>query len=79
MSILINKKIEKIIKKKQLGNTIINIDKVIGGLSHRMYKVETNKGIYAVKELNAGVMKKEKAYSNFVFSEKVTDLTMILC
>ena len=76
MSILINKKIEKLIKKKQLGNTIINIDKVIGGLSHRMYKVETNKGIYAVKELNAGVMKKEKAYSNFVFSEKVTDIVI---
>ena len=74
MSILINKKIEKLIQENDLGNTIINIDKVIGGLSHRMYKVETNKGIYAVKELNAGVMKREKAYSNFVFSEKVTDI-----
>ena len=39
-----------------------------------MYKVETDKGIYAVKELNSGVMKREKAYSNFVFSEKVTDI-----
>ena len=76
MSILINKKIEKLIQENDLGNTIINIDKVIGGLSHRMYKVETNKGIYAVKELNAGVMKKEKAYSNFVFSEKVTDIVI---
>ena len=76
MSILINKKIEKLIQENHLGNSIINIDKVIGGLSHRMYKVETNKGIYAVKELNAGVMKKEKAYSNFVFSEKVTDIVI---
>ena len=73
---MINKKIEKLIQKNQLGNTIINIDKVVGGLSHRMYKVETNKGIYAVKELNAGVMKREKAYSNFVFSEKVTDIVI---
>lgn len=39
-----------------------------------MYKVETDRGIYAVKELNSGVMKREKAYSNFVFSEKVTDI-----
>lgn len=67
-------KMERLILKNNLGNKINNIDKVTGGLSHRMYKVETDKGIYAVKELNAGVMKREKAYSNFVFSEKVTDI-----
>ena len=67
-------KIERLILENNLGNKINNIDKVTGGLSHRMYKVETDKGIYAVKELNNGVMKREKAYSNFVFSEKVTDI-----
>ena len=67
-------KIERLILENDLGNKINNIDKVTGGLSHRMYKVETDKGIYAVKELNSGVMKREKAYSNFVFSEKVTDI-----
>ena len=67
-------KIERLILEKNLGNKINNIDKVTGGLSHRMYKVETDKGVYAVKELNAGVMKREKAYSNFLFSEKVTDI-----
>lgn len=67
-------KIERLILENNLGNKINNIDKVTGGLSHRMYKVETDKGIYAVKELNSGVMKREKAYSNFVFSEKVTDI-----
>ena len=67
-------KIERLILESNLGNKINNIDKVTGGLSHRMYKVETDNGIYAVKELNSGVMKIEKAYSNFVFSEKVTDI-----
>ena len=67
-------KIERLILENNLGNKINNIDKVTGGLSHRMYKVETDKGIYAVKELNNGVMKRERAYSNFVFSEKVTDI-----
>ena len=67
-------KIERLILENNLGNKINKIDKVSGGLSHRMYKVETDKGIYAVKELNSGVMKREKAYSNFVFSEKVTDI-----
>ena len=67
-------KIERLILENNLGNKINNIDKVTGGLSHRMYKVETDKGIYAVKELNSGVMKREKAYANFGFSEKVTDI-----
>lgn len=67
-------KIERLILENNLGNKINNIEKVTGGLSHRMYKVKTGKGIYAVKELNSGVMKREKAYSNFVFSEKVTDI-----
>ena len=70
----INSKIERFIQNNDLGSVIKNINKITGGLSHRMYKVETDKGIYAVKELNSGVMKREKAYSNFVFSEKVTDI-----
>ena len=60
-------------EKTQIGN-IINIEKVTGGLSHRMYKVITDKGIYAVKELNPGIMKRKEAYSNFIFSEKVTKI-----
>ncbi len=60
-------------EKTQIGN-IINIEKVTGGLSHRMYKVTTDKGIYAVKELNPGIMKRKEAYSNFIFSEKVTKI-----
>ena len=67
-------KIEKLIQENDLGKVINNIEQVTGGLSHRMHKVVTDKGIYAVKELNSGVMKREKAYSNFVFSEKVTDI-----
>lgn len=71
---MLNNQIEKLIQKDNLGKETKSIEKVTGGLSHRMYKVETDKGIYAVKELNSGVMKREKAYSNFVFSEKVTDI-----
>lgn len=51
-----------------------SITKVNGGLSHRMHKVVTDKGIYAIKELNSGVMKRQEAYSNFAFSEQVTDI-----
>lgn len=67
------KRLESLVEKAQLG-TIISVEKVTGGLSHRMYKVTTNKGIYAIKELNPGIMKREEAYLNFVFSEKVTEI-----
>ena len=67
-------KLEQLVKEIQIGNEIVNIEKVIGGLSHRMYKITTDKGVYAIKELNQGVMKRKEAYSNFVFSEKVTEI-----
>lgn len=70
----IDKKIDKLIKRSGLGDKILSVSRVTGGLSHRMYKVVTNKGIYAVKELNQGIMKKKDSYSNFVFAEKVTDI-----
>ena len=70
----INKNIEKLIIEGNFGTSVKSLDKVTGGLSHRMYKVVTDKGIYAVKELNQGIMKCEEAYSNFIFSEKVTDI-----
>ncbi len=72
----VNKKIEKLIKNNNLGNKILSINKVVGGLSHRMYKVITDVGVYAIKELNQGIMKRKDTYSNFVFSEKVTDIVI---
>lgn len=68
------KNIELLIIQEKLGNIVRSIDIVVGGLSHRMYKVVTDKEVYAVKELNAGVMKRPDAYDNFIFSEKVTDI-----
>lgn len=67
-------KLKQLLKDIQIGNNIVNIEKVTGGLSHRMYRITTDKGIYAIKELNEGVMKRKEAYSNFVFSEKVTEI-----
>lgn len=65
--------IKRLITNSNLGNKVIEISKVTGGLSHRMYKVVTDKGNYAIKELNSNIMKRPEAYSNFIFSEKVID------
>lgn len=50
------------------------IKKLTGGLMHKMFKVETTKGIYAVKVLNKEVMTRKEAYNNFVISEDIANL-----
>ena len=65
--------IEKFCKKYGLGK-VISINKISGGLMHKMFKVETYKCIYCVKVLNPEVMSRKEAYSNFVASESVANL-----
>lgn len=65
--------IELFCQKYNFGN-LIKQEKLIGGLMHKMYKVETDKGIYCIKVLNPEVMAREEAYSNFVISESVANL-----
>ena len=62
-----------LIKKLDLGS-FINSTKLIGGLMHQMFKVETTKGIYAIKVLNKEVMARSDAYNNFVISETISNL-----
>ncbi|MBO4291081.1 MAG: hypothetical protein J5898_04165, partial [Lachnospiraceae bacterium] len=42
---------------------------VSGGLMHKMYKVATERGIYAVKHLNPEIMKRREASDNFAKAE----------
>lgn len=65
----INDKIQKLMLQNDLGAEI-TVQKIAGGLSHNMYRVATDKALYAVKQLNPAVMCKKEAYRNFVFSEK---------
>jgi len=65
--------LKKFCKKNNLGN-VIGISKLIGGLMHKMFKVETDKGIYAIKVLNSEVMSRNDAYNNFVISETISNL-----
>ena len=65
--------IEKFCKKYGLGK-VMSITKISGGLMHKMFKVETDKGIYCVKVLNPEVMSRKEAYGNFVVSESVSNL-----
>ena len=65
--------IEKFCKRYNFGK-VINVTKISGGLMHKMFKVETDKGIYCVKVLNSKIMSRKEAYGNFVVSESVSNL-----
>lgn len=65
--------IEKFCEKYNFGK-VINISKISGGLMHKIFKVETDKGVYCTKVLNSEVMARSEAYGNFVVSELVSNL-----
>jgi len=65
--------IKRFCETNNLG-IVKNITKLNGGFMHKMYKVETNKGIYAIKLLNPEVMSRKDAYNNFVVSESISNL-----
>ncbi|SDB59252.1 aminoglycoside phosphotransferase family protein [Butyrivibrio sp. INlla16] len=48
-----------------LGRVIGDILPVSGGLMHKMFKVQTDKGTYAVKCLNPEIMKRPGAFDNY--------------
>lgn len=65
--------IKRFCKEYNLGE-VLNITKISGGLMHKMFKVDTTKGIYCIKVLNPEVMSRKEAYGNFVVSESVSNL-----
>ena len=57
---VIDKRIADLMIKCGFGTLICPIEPVSGGFMHRMYKVKTDSGIYAVKHLNPEVMKRRR-------------------
>lgn len=53
----------------RLGKMICPPAPVSGGLMHKMYRVETARGVYAVKHLNPEIMKREKARDDYKEAE----------
>ena len=64
-----NDKINKLMKRCGLGAVTAEIKPVSGGLMHRMYKVQTGSGVYAVKCLNPEIMKRPAARENYATAE----------
>lgn len=69
------KKMEKLIRKFDLGSKIIKVTQIHGGLSNRMYRVETDQAEYAIKKLNKTLMQDQAEIERIVFAEKVAKIT----
>ncbi len=63
--------INSLIETLGLGSVVDEPVQVTGGLLHRMYRVNTDKGSYAVKVLNPEIMKRPAALQNTVNAEKI--------
>lgn len=70
----INLFFNKMVNLLDLGNIIEEPTKVTGGLTHRMFKVLTEKGRYIVKLLNPNIMKRTTAMDNFNRADSVEEI-----
>lgn len=61
----------KLMQFLDLGQVLEEPKEVKGGLLHKMYRVTTSKGIFAVKALNPEIMKRPCALDNTINSEKI--------
>lgn len=68
---MISVEMNRLIEYLKLGTVVKEIVQVTGGLLHKMYRVSTDKGEYAVKVLNPEIMKRPTALRNTVNSEKI--------
>lgn len=64
-------KLNEYLSRAGFGRMIAAAVPLSGGLMHRMYRVQTEKGIFALKLLNKEVMKRPEALHNMVMSEKI--------
>lgn len=70
----LNNFFEKMVNFFNLGNIIEEPLKVTGGLTHRMFKIVTDKGRYIVKLLNPNIMKRPTAMGNFNRADKIEEI-----
>ncbi|MGN1187539.1 MAG: phosphotransferase, partial [Lachnospiraceae bacterium] len=69
--ITIEELLENLMQSCGLGTVISPLESVSGGFMHRMYKVTTDCGTYAVKHLNREIMDRETAHDNFERAERI--------
>lgn len=65
--------LKKFCEKNNLGSPIEEPVMVTGGLMHKMYRVITEQGLYAIKVLNPDIMQRPDALQNMINSEIISN------
>ncbi|MCL2634007.1 MAG: phosphotransferase [Oscillospiraceae bacterium] len=60
-----------ITRQLNLGDITKPAERIYGGFQHKMYKLQTSSGTYAVKLLNPEIMKRSDAFENYATAEKL--------
>lgn len=71
MVITMNEKIAKLCRRQGLGEPLATPTPVSGGFLHKMLRVETPRGIFAVKALNQDIMMRPEAMGNMKMGERI--------
>lgn len=66
--------IAELMKTGGFGAVVFPVSPVSGGFMHRMYRVTTDYGIYAVKHLNPEIMSRPNVHDNYNRAEKIEAL-----
>ena len=66
--------IAELMKTGGFGAVVFPVSPVSGGFMHRMYRVTTDRGIYAVKHLNPEIMSRPNVHDNYNRAEKIEAL-----
>ena len=67
----INSLFNEIANKLELGTVIASVERVAGGYMHKMYRLETASGLYAVKLLNPAIMLRPDVFENYKIAEQL--------
>lgn len=62
---------QKVVRQFGLGELMVRPERVSGGFMHKMYKMETSAGVYALKLLNPVIMERPDAIGNYLRAEKL--------
>ena len=62
---------QDIVSTLNLGNLAAPVERVMGGYLHKMYRLETDLGKFAVKLLNPEIMKRHDVFENYRIAESL--------
>lgn len=66
--------LKKLAEQCALGKITEPVEQVSGGFMHRMYKIVTERGVFAVKHLNKEVMSRPDVFENYSRAEKLESI-----